>query len=238
MKKKTLAIVMRSSIQIHNLLEVTKERLENMATRYKLQEKPKVHLETITKTLWPSNRAMKRCAAQFTAFYLELDEAFDYVGIPTANDGKGVKIENRFKYQKPMHIGHGAESKLPVVFQLCQYKSKLQKIISLAAIFEKMELASSSANSKHFLLHINVNNGIVKLAFKMFNLKHNTKISTKVTASYKEFTSDSLRKYVFAGKFRTFTGLQYSSRIAIMLDCALLDVQQILMLLYWEQTKP
>ena len=45
MKRKTLKIVMRNSMQIHNLLEVTKEFLENVATRYDLQGKKKENLQ-------------------------------------------------------------------------------------------------------------------------------------------------------------------------------------------------
>ena len=244
-KRKTLTLVMRNSIQIHNLLEVTKEFLENVATRYELQEKPKIHLkqnnyghqtkqennsnknEEGTATQQSSKSAVERfkdsettlagSAAQFGASYLELDEAFDYAGTPTANDDYGSKIENRFKYEKATHIGHGAESKLPVMFQLYEYENKFQKIVSLAAIFENMQIASSCANSKHVLLHFNVNNDILKLAFKLLDLKHSTKVSTKITASYEEFKNDNLGKYIFVGNFRTFRGLEHS-RITIMID--------------------
>ena len=244
-KRKTLTLVMRNSIQIHNLLEVTKEFLENVATRYELQEKPKIHLKQNTyghqtkqennsnknkegtATQQSSKSAVERfkdsettltgSVAQFGASYLELDEAFDYAGTPTANDNYGSKIENRFKYEKAKHIGHGAESKLPVVFQLYKYENKFQKIVSLAAIFENMQIARACANSKHVLLHFNVNNDILKLAFRLLDLKHSTKVSTKVTASYEEFKNDNLGKYIFVGNFRTFRGLEHS-RITIMID--------------------
>ena len=231
MKRKTLTLVMRNSIQIHNLLQVTKKFLENVATTYELQEKPKIHLKqknyghqtkqennsnkneerTATQqspksfvgTFKDSETTLKNSVAQLGASYLELDEAFHYAGIPTADEDGGSKIENRFKYEKATHIGHGAESKLPVVFQLYQYENKFQKIISLAAIFENIQIASSSANSKHALLHFNVNNDILKLAFKLLDLKHNTEVRTKVTASCEEFKNDSLRKY-FCRKFPYF----------------------------------
>ena len=45
MQSKTLKIVMRNSMQIHNLLEVTKKVLENVATRYELQGKKKINLQ-------------------------------------------------------------------------------------------------------------------------------------------------------------------------------------------------
>ena len=37
MKRKTLTLVMRNSIQIHNLIELNKNFLENVATTYELQ---------------------------------------------------------------------------------------------------------------------------------------------------------------------------------------------------------
>ena len=47
-----------------------------------------------------------------------------------------------------------------------------------------MQTEGSSANIKYVLLHFNVNNDTLRLAFKLLDLKHNTKVSTKVTASY------------------------------------------------------
>ena len=60
-----------------------------------------------------------------------------------------------------------------------------------------MQIANSSANSKYVSLHFNINNDILKLAFKLLDLKYSTKARTKVTASYKEFKNDNLRKYIF-----------------------------------------
>ena len=102
-KRKTLTLVMRNSIQIHNLLEVTKEFLENVATRYELQEKPKIHLKqknyghqtkqennsnkneertttqqypkSLVGTFKDSETTLKNSVAQFGASCLELDEA-------------------------------------------------------------------------------------------------------------------------------------------------------------------
>ena len=45
MQSKTMKIVMRKSMQIHNLLEVTKEVLESVTTRYELQGKKKINLQ-------------------------------------------------------------------------------------------------------------------------------------------------------------------------------------------------
>ena len=141
-EKKTLTLVMRNSIQIHNLLEVTKKVLESVTTRYKLEEKERTDfLEgknkqrtkqenntnksekvmvteqskiSVSESLEDSAIALKSSIPQFTTSYLELDEAFDYAGTPEAHDTDESKIENKFKYQEATCIGHGGESKLSI----------------------------------------------------------------------------------------------------------------------------
>ena len=185
-EKKTLTLVMRNSIQIHNLLEVTKKVLESVTTRYKLEEKERTNfLEgknkqrtkqendtnksekvmvteqskiSVSESLEDSAIALKSSIPQFTTSYLELDEAFDYAGTPEAHDTDESKIENKFKYQEATCIGHGGESKLSILFEIDHYDNAFQKALSLAAVFEKTNIESSTANSKHVLLHFNVNN--------------------------------------------------------------------------------
>ena len=45
MPEKRLSFVMRNSMQIHNLLEVTKRFLQDVTTRYELQERKNMDLE-------------------------------------------------------------------------------------------------------------------------------------------------------------------------------------------------
>ena len=255
MQKKTLTLVMRNSIQIHNLLEVTKELLEDVITRYQLQEKKKMDSQqqkygqqtkqennasndengiaksqttkSVSERLQDSETAVKRSTAQFWASNLELDEAFDYAGIPTANDGDEGKIENMFKYEKAKHMGHGGESKLPVLFELCSCDNEFQKVISLTAIFENLQITRSTANTKHVLLHFNANNKIPRVAIKLFDLKYNTKVTDKLTHSYEDFINDSSRKYIFVGNFRTFRGLEHP-RITIIIDRDIYSLQHFI----------
>ena len=196
------------------------------SNRNKNEEKT-VTQQSVLGRLKDSERTLKNSVAQFGACNLELDEAFDYAGIPAANDDDGSKIENSFKYEKATHIGHGAGSKLPVLFELYQYQSEFQKILSLAAIFQNIQIESSSPNNNHVLLHFNVNNHIPSLAFKLFDLKHSTKVTTKVTNSYEEFKNESLKKYIFVGNFRTFRGLEHS-RITIIIDRDIYSLQHYL----------
>ena len=120
-------------------------------------------------------------------FNLKLDEAFDFAGVPQAADVDKSKIENRFKYEKVNHIGHRVESKFPVLFELCSYDNEFQKNLSLAVVFENLNIDSSTANCKHVLLHFNVNNDIPRFTFKFFDLKNNTDVTDKVSNSYKNF---------------------------------------------------
>ena len=237
MQRKRLCLVMRNSIQIYNLLEVTKKILESIATRYDLQEKKKSNTnnnekgmprersaKSFSNRIEFSETAMKSSKSQFGASDLELDEAFDYAGTPTADNGE---IENRFKYEEATNIGHGGESKLPVLFELYRYDKEFDKILSLAAVFENLQLASSTANSKHVLLHFNINNEIPRQALKLLDLKHDTKVTSKVTNSYVDFKNDSSRKYIFVGNFRTFRGLEHP-RITIIVDRDIYSLQHYL----------
>ena len=255
MKRKTLKIVMRNSMQIHNLLEVTKELLENVATRYELQGKKKENLqqennENQTKQekdrnknkestamqqstkpvlgrLKDSETTLESSLAQFGAFNLELDEAFDFARVPQAADDNESQIENSFKYEKAAHVGHRVESALPIVFELCSYDNEFQKILSLAAVFKNLNIDSSTANCKHVLLHFNVNNDISWLGFKLFDLKYNTEVTNKVTNSYNDFKENASCKYIFVGNFRTFRGLEHS-RITILVDRNIYSLQHYL----------
>ena len=252
MQKKTLSVVLRNSIQIHNLLEVTKKLLQDVATRYDLQEKENMGLlyglqikqennqrdnesaiskaqttNSISVRSQDSETGLTNSMAQFGALNLELDEAFDYGEIPVAKDGDESRIENRFQYEEATHIGHGVESKLPVLFELCRYDNDFQKIISLTAIFENLQIAKCNANIKHVLLHFNVDNEIPRLAIKLLDLKHKTKVTDKLTDSYENFKNDSLRKYIFVGNFRTFRGLEHS-RITIIIDRDIYSLQHFL----------
>ena len=254
-QRKTLKIVMRNSMQIHNLLEVTKEVLENVATRYELQGKKKINSqleknEHETKQENDTNRnkestvmqqstkpvlgrlenlktALKSSVAQSGVFNLELDEAFDFAGVPQATDGDKSKIENRFKYEKAHHVGHRVEGKLPVFFELCGYDNDFQKILSLATVFKNLNIDSSTANCKHVLLHFNVNNDIPRLAFKLFDLKNNTDVTNKVTNSYYSFKENASCKYIFVGNFRNFRGLEHS-RVTIIVDRDIYSLQHYL----------
>ena len=255
MKRKTLKIVMRNSMEIHNLLEVTKELLENVATRYELQGKKKENLqqennENQTKQekdrnknkestamqqstkpvlgrLKDSETTLESSLAQFGAFNLELDEAFDFAQVPQAADDNESQIENSFKYEKAAHVGHRVESALPIVFELCSYDNEFQKILSLAAVFKNLNIDSSTANCKHVLLHFNVNNDISWLGFKLFDLKYNTEVTNKVTNSYNDFKENASCKYIFVGNFRTFRGLEHS-RITILVDRNIYSLQHYL----------
>ena len=255
MKRKTLKIVMRNSMQIHNLLEVTKEFLENVATRYELQVKEKENLqqennENQTKQekdtnknkestamqqstkpvlgrLKDSETTLESSLAEFGAFNLELDEAFDFARVPQATDDNESQIENRFRYEKAAHVGHRVESALPIVFELCSYDNEFQKILSLAAVFKNLNIDSITANCKHVLLHFNVNNDISWLGFKLFDLKYNTEVTNKVTNSYNDFKENASCKYIFVGNFRTFRGLEHS-RITILVDRNIYSLQHYL----------
>ena len=152
---------------------------------------------------------------QLTTSYLELDEIFDYAGTSEAHDGDESKMENKFKYEEAGCIGYRGESKLPVLLETDHYNNAFQKALSLAAVFEKLSIGRSTANSKHVLLHFNVNNEIPRQAFKLLDLEHNNHVTGNVAHSYEDFQNDDCRKHIFVGNFRTFTG--FDAKLAIQM---------------------
>ena len=260
MQRKKLTLVMRNSVQINNLLEVTKQVLEKVQTRYHLKErkekkkkegKPKALNESPkkqdnetnksergamvqekpTKSISESLEGLKTkqdsSIAQIGANDLEIDEALDLAGTPTAKDGNQSYLENSFKYEKATKLGHKGESKLPVLFELYHFDNEFEKIYSLAAIFENLQITRITANSKHVLLHFNMDNEMLRLAFKLLDFKQKTKVTDKITNSYKDFKNDSLEKYIFVGNFRTFRGLEHP-RITIIIDRDIYSLQHFL----------
>ena len=166
MQKKTLSLVIRNSMQIHNLLEATKKLSEDVTTSHAVQEKKlilmlreKYHKKqennqrsnetvitmaqttnTISERLQDSETALINSMAQFGVLNLELDEAFGYAEIPAAKDNDKVKMEKWFESEKATKKGHGGQSKLPVLFELCRYDNEFKKIISLSTIFENLQI--------------------------------------------------------------------------------------------------
>ena len=61
----------------------------------------------------------------------------------------------------------------------------------------------------------------------MLDLKHDTRVTSKVTNSYVDFKNDSSRKYIFVGNFRTFRGLEHP-RITIIVDRDIYSLQHYL----------
>ena len=255
MPEKRLSFVMRNSMQIHNFLEVTKKFLQDVTTRYELQERKNMDLEqdkygkqvkqesnqknkeTVITTKEISDFIVERpqdsetdlisSTAQVQPSNLELDEALDYAEIPKAKNGDEAKIENRFKYKQAKHIGHKGESKLPVLYELCSYDNNFQKIISLTTVFENLQITRCNANIKHVLLHFNPDNEIPRLAITLLDFKHSTKVTDKLTNSYEDFINDSLEKFIFVCNFRTFRGLEHS-RITIIIDRDMYSLQHFL----------
>ena len=97
----------------------------------------------------------------------------------------------------------------------------------MTTIFENLQIIRSSANINHVLLHFNVGNEVPRLAIKLLDLKHKTKVTDKLTDSYEDFKNDSLRKYILVGNFRTFRGHEHS-RITVIIDRDIYSLQHFL----------
>ena len=242
MQKKRLTLVMRNSIQVYNLLEVTKRSLESVATRHNLKEKKK----NLQEGKYAQNNEEKNTnnseevtseeafasdtvgdSAQFVGFNLELDEALDFAKSQEARDADTRNITSMFEYEEATDIGHRGESKLPVLLEICYCGNTFQKAYALTAAFECLQIRESTANFKHVLLHFNFNNEVTKLAFKLLDLKHKSNVLDKVTYSYEDFKNEGCNKYIFVANFCTFRGLEHS-RITIIVDRDIYSLQHYL----------
>ena len=212
MPRKKLTLVMRNSIQVHDLLEVTKKVLKSVETSHKLQEKIRKDVqeeEEYAQNNEDTNKSEEvkiiktetlEETMQFVGSNLELDEALNYAKDLEAHETVGTvgsSITSRFEYEEATDIGHRGESKLPVLFEICDYDNTFQKTFSLTAVFESLQLRRSAANFKHVLLHFNFNNEITRLEFKLLDLKHNSNVTDKVTYSYEDFKNEECKKIHF-----------------------------------------
>lgn len=228
MKRKKLTLVMRNSVKIFNLLQATQEFLKGVKTIYKLPEeqnddpendhvprKKSIAHEEPGKP--PATTMLDNAGASSTEnggvpksprnSSFEYDEAIAYSQLPPA-----VKADD----------GSKLESNLPKLFQLHSYEDEFQKILTLAVIFEALNIAKSNANDKHVVLHFKKDNEIPRKTFQLRDHKlrgeqRYTEVNSKIAYAYEEFKDDTTAKYIFVGNFRTFRGLEHS-KITLIID--------------------
>ena len=196
MKRKSLTLGMRNSVEIFNLLQVIQEFLKDKKTCYQLpedkndgqqkktgndtnQEKKSIAKKQpgkssgYSKTVdpqTPTKGSMEKTRApkKREQIGLEVDEVVNRLKLhPAAGTRNGSILESNFKYVGTKGIGHRISCKLPKMFELCRCEDEFQKTLALAVIFETLNIAESNANNKHVVLHFKENDKIQRNAFKL-----------------------------------------------------------------------
>ena len=247
MKTHYLTLNMRNSMEIHELVEATKEILSEEKTvfvhpKYSKTNGQTINMKEITKLneekSKDSNKANVGVSVQEDREELELkrklkgqsvenastsimglDEAQAVIGSPTKDVIGGSITVSNFEYAVVDRTGHKISTQRPILFELGD-KEEFDKILSLLAIFEKL-LRSSN---KHVVLHFNTEPNAIPSSL-LFVLKHHFNKHEKVTTIYDEFASS--KDAILASSYPTFRGLEYPL-ITVLIDRDIHFVQHYL----------
>ena len=251
MKPFDFKLVMRNSVEINDLVLVTQRFLEEEKTIYQQQQTKLMPLGTshrgkltlprtslISKDKnsqkFLSNQCSKSSSKIFTKQEIHgqpskrifgLDEAFGYAGTPIGNNDDLNKIVNKFKYEPSCETGHKISCGKPKLFEI-DVNDDAQKILSLKAIFEKLNIQNSNSSNKHVILHFNTINEEIPnnlaTAFEFLEIDKG-----KITSKYEDFINDDYNKSVLVCNYRNFRGLEHSS-VIVTIDCDFYNIQHYL----------
>ena len=121
----------------------------------------------------------------------------------------GNKTVTKFTYASANETGHKISSEKPALFQL-EERSEFQKVLSLIAIFENLDIC----NKDHVVLHFDtVNDGIPRNL--QFIFEYHFDIHEKVTNNYQEFSLPN--RSILVCSYLTFRGVEHPE-ITIIAD--------------------
>ena len=140
---------------------------------------------------------------------LGIDEAQAIAGSPEKMGNGGYKTVTKFAYASANETGHKISSQKPTLFQL-EKRNEFQKVLSLIAIFENLDIR----NKDHVVLHFDtVNDGIPRNLQLIF--EHHFGIHENVTNNYQEFALSN--RSILVCSYLKFRGLEHPE-ITIILD--------------------
>ena len=227
MKTHQLTLVMRNSREIHELIAATKKILSEEKTIYIHQDDSKADREEKASQINDSKKVAKENQEVFENSpnevtsrqkdrqdyseetpKLGIDEAQAIAGSLAGMGNDGNKTITKFTYASANETGHKISSQKPALFQL-EERSGFQKVLSLIAIFENLDIY----NKDHVVLHFDtVNDGIPRNL--QFIFKNHFGIHEKVTNNYQEFASN---ESILVCSYLTFRGLEHPD-ITIIVD--------------------
>ena len=227
MKTHQLTLVMRNSTEIHELVAAAKKVLSEEETVFIHQDDTKAdrqekisqvkdskkdgkEIELISER--PLNEVTSRQKTQQANTEetpkLGIDEAQAITGSLAEISNDGSKTVTKFTYAAANETGHNINSKRPALFEL-EERSEFQKILSLIAIFEKLDIR----NKRHVLLHFDTANEIPSTL--QFIFKHHFAINENVTNNYQEFVLSN--KSILVCSYLMFRGLEHP-KITVFID--------------------
>ena len=228
MKTHQLTLVMRNSVEIHKLVAVTKKILSEEKTVYIHQDNNKAYIEGENTQVKSVENAAKRSAVvskkslneliatqKDQQVYLEeklkmgIDEAQAITGSPAEIGNGENKTVSKFRYAAADEIGHKISFKRPDLFEL-EDRCEFRKVLSLIAIFEKLDIRNKSQVFLHFDTLSNEIPSTLQFIFE-----HHFGIHEKVTDNYQEF--DSLKKSILVCSFIRFRGVEYP-KVTVVID--------------------
>ena len=234
MKTHQLTLVMRNSTEIHELVAATKKVLIEEKTIYihqnnikadhkdkRADREEKISQILDSKKIERENQEIfENSPNEVTSRQkdwqdyseetpkLGIDEAQAITGSLAELGNGGNKTVTKFTYASAKETGHKISSQKPALFQL-EERSGFQKVLSLIAIFENLDIC----NKDHVVLHFDtVNDGIP--SYLQFIFEYHFGIHEKVTNNYQEFASN---KSILVCSYLTFRGLEHPE-ITIIVD--------------------
>ena len=227
METHQLTLVMRNSTEIHELVAATKKILSEEETVFIHQDDSKAdrqgkisqvkdskkdgnEIEEISDKppIEVTSRQKTQQAYTEETPKLDIDEAQAITGSLAEMSNDGSKTVTKFTYAAASETGHKISSKRPALFEL-EERSEFQKILSLIAIFEKLDIR----NKRHVLLHFDTANEIPSTL--QFIFKHHFAINENVTNNYQDFVLSN--KSILVCSYLIFRGLEHP-KITVFID--------------------
>ena len=239
MKTHQLTLVMRNSREIHELIAATKKILSEEKTIYIHQDDSKAdhkekradreekasQINDSKKVAKENQEVFENAPNEVTSRQkdrqdyseetpkLGIDEAQAIAGSLAGMGNDGNKTITKFTYASANELGHKISSQKPALFQL-EERSGFQKVLSLIAIFESLDIY----NKDHVVLHFDtVNDGIPRNL--QFIFEYHFGIHEEVTNNYQEFASNksTSNTSILVCSYLTFRGLEHPD-ITIIVD--------------------
>ena len=242
MKTYDLTLNMRNSLEIHQLVEATKEVLKEEKTVFihrkgsKRSDQSINIIESAGENSNSDKNVLIQENPQQPAFEskhvfegqpdenssnskMGLDEAQAVIGSPGVDVSGRSSTESKFVYAAVDKTGHQINTKRPVLFELGDTE-EFHKYLSLAIILKQVLTISS----KHVVLHFHTETDVIPSALR-FAFEHDFNIQKKITTKYKEFQSSG--DSILVCSFPTFRGLEYPI-VTVLIDRNIYFVQHYL----------